>query len=79
MEDTKIIEKKSEHWMSSPSSPRLLPLKKAAERIGLSVYGMRERIWAGQIPVVRFSDCGKMYVDIKDLERFISRHKERII
>ena len=79
MEDTKIIEKKSEHWMNNPSSPRLLPLKKAAKMLGLSVYGMRERIWNGQIPVVRFSDGGKMYVDSRDLEKFIQKHKERII
>ena len=78
MKDTKIVDKKTEHWMSSPSHPRLLTLKKAAAMLVLSVYGLRERIWSGQIPVVRFSDGGKMYLDIKDLEKFISRHKERI-
>jgi predicted site-specific integrase-resolvase len=79
MENTKIINKKPEHWITNPMSPRLLPLKKAAEVLGLSVYGLRERIWAGQIPVVRFSDGGKMYVDSRDLEKFVERHKERIV
>jgi hypothetical protein len=32
--------------------------------------GMRERIWAGQIPVVQFPGGRKMYVDSKDLEAF---------
>ena len=45
-------------------APRLLTLKKAAEYIGLTVWAMRERIWAGQIPVVRFPGGRKMYVDV---------------
>ena len=60
-------------------SPRLLPLKRAAEYIGLTTWGMRERIWAGQIPVVRFPGGRKMYVDVKDIERFIETNKERIV
>jgi hypothetical protein len=43
-----------EHWISDPIAPRLLPLKKAAQHLGLSTWAMRERIWAGDIPVVRF-------------------------
>jgi len=36
---------------------------------------MRERIWAGQIPVVRFPGGRKMYVDRNDIDRFIESHK----
>jgi hypothetical protein len=56
-------------------SPRLLPLKKAADYIGLTVWALRERIWAGDIPVVRFPGGRKQFIDIKDIELFIERNK----
>jgi len=59
-------------------SPRLLPLKAAAEWLGLTIWGLRERIWAGQIPVVQFPGGRKMFIDTEDLEAFISQNK-RII
>jgi predicted site-specific integrase-resolvase len=58
--------------------PRLLPLKKAAEYIGLTVWALRERIWAGQIPVVRFPGGRKIFIDIQDIEAFIERNKTTI-
>lgn len=57
------------------SSPRLLPLKQAAEWLGLTVWALRERIWAGQVPVVKFPGGRKMYIDIQDLETFIHDNK----
>ena len=57
--------------------PRLLPLKDAAAWLGLTVWAMRERIWAGDIPVVRFPGGRKMYVDSRDLEDFIQKNKTR--
>jgi predicted site-specific integrase-resolvase len=62
----------------NPMSPRLLPLKKAAEYLGLTVWGLRERIWAGEIQVVQFSGGRKMYVDTNDIEAFIERNKKTI-
>ncbi len=61
--------------ITNPVGPRLLPLKEAAERLGLTVWSMRERIWAGDIPVVRFPGGRKMFIDTKDLDRFIERNK----
>jgi len=61
--------------ISNQLQPRLLPLKRAADYLGLSVWAMRERIWAGDIPVVRFPGGRKMYVDVKDIEMFIQRNK----
>ena len=52
--------------IDDPMLPRLLPLKKAAEYIGLTEWSMRERIWAGQIPVVQFPGGRKMFIDTKD-------------
>ena len=57
------------------TAPRLLPLKKAAGLLGLTVWALRERIWAGHIPVVQFPDGRKQYVDIRDLDAFIDSHK----
>jgi hypothetical protein len=59
-------------------NPRLLPLKGAAEYLGLTVWAMRERIWAGDIPVVRFPGGRKMFVDVQDLELFINNNKIRM-
>ena len=61
--------------ITKPVGPRLLPLKEAAKRLGLTVWSMRERIWAGDIPVVRFPGGRKMFIDTRDLDRFIERNK----
>jgi len=59
-------------------NPRLLPLKDAAKWLGLTVWAMRERIWAGQIPVVQFPGGRKQYIDVQDLEAFIQNNKRTI-
>jgi hypothetical protein len=59
-------------------SPRLLPLKQAAQYLGLTVWAIRERIWAGQIPVVQFPGGRKQYIDVQDLESFIRNNKKTI-
>ena len=58
--------------------PRLLPLKQAANCLGMTVWALRERIWAGQIPVVQFPGGRKQYIDTLDMEQFIKNNK-RII
>ena len=55
--------------------PRLLPLKKAADYIGLTVWALRERIWAGDISVVKFPGGRKQFIDVQDIEEFIERNK----
>lgn len=64
--------------ITNPQSPRLLTLKRGAEYLGLTVWAMRERIWAGQIPVVQFPGGRKQYLDIQDLDRFVDMHKRVI-
>jgi len=73
-----IVENKPAQGISNPQSPRLLTLKAAADYLGLTVWGMRERIWAGQIPVVRFPGGRKMFIDRMDLESFIQSNKNTI-
>jgi excisionase family DNA binding protein len=75
MKRSGIIENKSASCIEKPLAPRLLTLTKAADYLGLTTWAMRERIWAGQIPVVRFPGGRKMFVDRADLENFIAQHK----
>ncbi|MBN2282750.1 MAG: helix-turn-helix domain-containing protein [Deltaproteobacteria bacterium] len=75
MKRSGITQKKTAQGICNPSSPRLLTIKKGAERLGLTVWAMRERVWAGDIPVVRFPGGRKMYIDVNDLEDFIQRNK----
>ena len=72
---TGTIEKKPEQGIHNQKRPRLLPLKKAAEYLGLSLWSLRERVWDGDLPVVRFREGGKMFIDRKDLESFIQGNK----
>jgi len=74
-----ITEKKMTQGINNPILPRLLTLKKAAEYLGLTTWGMRERVWAGDIPVVRFPGGRKQFIDMKDLDSFIERHKTVIV
>jgi excisionase family DNA binding protein len=59
---------------SNPLKKRLFTLKEAAQYLGRSVWGMRELIWAGKIPVVR-GEGRKIFLDIVDLNRFIEVNK----
>ena len=58
--------------------PRLLPLKDAADYIGLTVWALRERIWQGLIPVVQFPGGRKQYIDRQDLDELVERNKRVI-
>jgi len=73
-----IVESQRAQGIESPMSPRLLPLKKASEVLGLTVWALRERIWAGQIPVVQFPGGRKQYIDARDIEAFIQANKRVI-
>ena len=66
------------HCIANAVTPRLLPLKAAAEYLGLTVWALRERIWAGALPVVQFPGGRKQYLDVRDLDEFIDQHKRVI-
>jgi hypothetical protein len=48
-------------------------LKEASTYLGRSIWGARELIWSGKIPVVR--DGRKIFIDILDLEKFVEENK----
>ena len=62
---------------TSQLGKRLYDLKSAAEYLGRPVWGVRELIWAGKLPVVR--DGKKQYVDLYDMDNYIARNKITMI
>jgi len=52
---------------------RLYSIPEAADFLGRTIGAVREIIWSGKIPIVR-SDR-RIFVDIRDLERFIEQNK----
>lgn len=54
---------------------RLYSIKEASVYLGRSVCAIRELIWAGKIPAVRFDR--KVYIDIYDLDELIEKNKEQ--
>jgi len=56
-----------------PSTKRLLSIKNSAEYMGRGVYGVREMIWNGEVPIVRSGR--KIFIDIQDLDSYIQKNK----
>jgi len=75
---TGINKKKTAQGIANPIGPRLLPLKKAAGYLGLTLWSLRERVWAGEIPVIMFPGGRKQYIDMQDIEDFIQQNKRTI-
>lgn len=65
--------------ISNPVRPQLLALKDAARYLGLTDWALRERVWAGHIPFVRFPHGKKMFFHVPDLEAFIEENKARFV
>lgn len=66
---------------TSPVNPdhRLYDLDAAAAYLGRAKSGVRHLIYSGQLPVVQIGDRGKQFVDVRDLEDFITSHKRRLL
>jgi hypothetical protein len=58
---------------------RLYDLKDAAQYLGRTVWGMRELVWAGELPVIKSGRGGKQYVDVNDMDVWIERNKARLL
>jgi excisionase family DNA binding protein len=52
---------------------RLFSVAEAAVYLGRTVCALRELVWAGKIPHVRFDR--RIFLDVRDLDAFIERHK----
>jgi excisionase family DNA binding protein len=58
-------------------SKRLFSLKDAATYLGRTVWGVRELVWNGRIPVIR--EGRKYYIDVKDLDAYVENNKTVMI
>jgi excisionase family DNA binding protein len=56
-----------------PLPKRLYTLSEAAGYLGRTLWSMRELVWSGKIPIVR--DGKRIFVDVRDLESYIAKHK----
>ena len=65
--------KKKAQRIYDPQRPRLLTLKEAATFLGVGDWTMRDLVWSGTVPLVRFRR--RMYFDVRDLEQLIERNK----
>jgi len=59
--------------IANPPAQRLYDLKSAATYLGRSVWGVRELVWAGKLPVIK--DGRKQYLDLYDLDRYVEQNK----
>lgn len=62
----------------SPTSSidkRLYTLREAAAYLGRTEWGVRDLIWSREIPVVKGASRRKIYIDIHDLEAYVTRNK----
>lgn len=70
---TKIQGVKKAQGISNPLPKRLYTLNEAANYLGRTLWSMRELVWAGKISVVR--DGKRIFVDIADLDSYVTRNK----
>jgi excisionase family DNA binding protein len=54
---------------------RLYSIEEASVFLGRTVWGVREMVWAGKIPIVR--DGRRILLDIFDMEKWIEQNKTR--
>lgn len=61
----------------NPKGPakRLYSMPEAAFYLGRTVDALREMVWAGKLPF--FKDGKRILLDVKDLDEFIDRNKQR--
>ena len=52
---------------------RLYTLKEAAFYLGRGLFGVRQMVWRGELPIVR--NGRKMFIDINDLEAYVGKNK----
>ena len=61
--------------IANPLGKRLYTLKEAAQYLGRSVYSVRELIWSHELPVVKNNNGRKLFVDIIDLDEYVTKNK----
>ena len=65
-----------ERMKAATSAGRLLTAKDAAHYLGVPYTTLRDWAHRGILPVVRFPDCRRWWIDRHDLDRVVERFKE---
>lgn len=67
-----LTEQEKKAWREQ-TPKRLFNAAEAAIYLGRTACALRELIWAGKIPYVKFDR--RIFLDVKDLDTFIEQHK----
>ena len=59
------------------AEPRLLSAQAAARYLGVPYTSLRDWALRGEVPIVRVSNCRRLWFDRRDLDRAIESWKER--
>jgi len=59
--------------MNAKPAKRLLTIKEAVDVYGMTVWYWRERIWGGELPVLKVGR--KQVLDCQDIDAFIDQNK----
>ena len=61
--------------LKSKQGPKLLPTKKAAEHLGISVGKLKTLTWNNHVKFVKYPDSRRYYYLVKDLDHFIEMNR----
>lgn len=64
--------------LQQPNPKRLLRLKPAAAYLAISPAALRAIVQRGELPVVRLNDHAPWLLDLRDLDSFVDRRKEKL-
>ena len=59
--------------------PKLRTIREASEKFGLTQWTIRNCIWNGTLPFVKFPHARKYWLRDDDMEKLIETHRQRIL
>lgn len=68
---------KKAQGIKKPLEKRLYNLEEASVYLGRPIFSIRGLIWKGVLPFVR--DGRRMYLDLVDLDEYITKNKLRMV
>jgi hypothetical protein len=72
--------KKREQWMHDPVRQRLMTVEQTAEYLGWHPNTVRSTLlYSQEVPVIRLSKNGKVWIDLKDLNQWIEKKKSYLV
>ena len=54
----------------------LLSIADVAKLLAVSTITVRRKVSSGELPCIRLTKGGPMRFDLRDIEKFVERHKE---